>query len=232
MIVNLLIGLPGDRPGGLLLTVLIFSSSGLAALGAGFLYATLAVANPRASLPLQAGSAALRGIPLLLLIFMLAHVPGLSMHAAGFSALVAYSFSHVGEVIRSFIAAYPRSQREQARLMGMRAVAEWFQLRAPWTLWRSWNALFTHWVSLLKDTGALVLLGIGELTTVAKILSEQQASFERWIAVLLLAAALYLGATMVLIRVLQRVPGRLGRLAAAEQGQRVGELEFTSERSR
>jgi ABC-type amino acid transport system permease subunit len=228
MTANLLIGLPGDRPGGLLLTILIFFASGLAALVLGFIYATTAAANPRASLPLQAGSAVLRGVPLLLLIFMLAHVPGLSMHVAGFLALVLYSFSHVGEVIRSFIAAYPRSQREQARLMGLRAASEWFQLRAPWTLWRSWNALFTHWVSLLKDTGALVLLGIGELTTVAKILSEQQASFERWIAVLLLAGALYLGATMVLIRVLQRVPGRLRRLAVAEEGQKFSGLEKRS----
>jgi polar amino acid transport system permease protein len=217
MVMTLLTGLPGDRPGGLALTVLVFAASGLTALVLGFSYATFAVAHPRASLLLQAGSAVLRGIPLLLLIFMLAHVPWLSMRAAGFTALVLYSFSHVGEVIRSFLAAYPRGLREQARLTGMGTLTEWLQLRAPWALWRSWDALFTHWISLLKDTGALILLGIGELTTVAKILSEQEASFEQWITVLLLAAALYLATTLLLIRVLQRAPGKLGRLAVAEQ---------------
>src|SRR5688500_5293465 len=119
MIENLLVGMPGDRPGGLVLTVVVFFLSGLAGLGLGFAYATVAVAYPRASLVLQACSALLRGVPLLLLIFMTAHIPWLSILTAGVAALVLYSFSHVGEVLRSFLASYPRSSREEARLIGM-----------------------------------------------------------------------------------------------------------------
>jgi ABC-type amino acid transport system permease subunit len=214
---NLLIGLPGDRPGGLILTVLYFFASGLGALLVGFVYGAIGAVFPRASLPLQAASAILRGVPLLLLAFLLAHLPHLSLGVAGLVALLLYSFSHVGEVLRSFMASYPTYLSEQARLVGLGAFREWLQLRGPWTLWRAWQALLTHWVSLLKDTGALVVLGVGELTTVAKMLSETSASYERWVTVLVVAAAMYLAATLALIRGLRFAPGRLGDVMRSEE---------------
>jgi polar amino acid transport system permease protein len=212
MIVNLLIGLPGERPGGLVLSVLYFVAAGGAALAAGYVYGALAVALPRASLLLQAATAVLRGIPLLLLVFLLAHVPHLSLATAGFLALLVYSFAFVGEVLRSFLVAYPASAAEQGRLMGLSIVHEWIRLRVPWTLWRAFPALLTHWVSLLKDTGALVVLGIGELTTVAKILGEVATNLEDWALVLLTASALYLAATMALIKGLPLLMGMVVRI--------------------
>ena len=74
------------------------------------------------------------------------------------------------------------------------------------------SALITHWVSLLKDTGALVVLGIGELTTTTKMLSEIAPSFEQWAIVLLVAAALYLGATLALIQFVPLASGKLFRI--------------------
>jgi ABC-type amino acid transport system permease subunit len=62
-------------------------------------------------------------------------------------------------------------------------------------------------VSLLKDTGALVVLGIGELTTVAKILGEVATTLEDWALVLATASALYLAATMALITGIPAVMG-------------------------
>jgi len=44
MILNLLIGLPGDRPGGLVLTLVCFFASGAGALMVGFVYAVICVA--------------------------------------------------------------------------------------------------------------------------------------------------------------------------------------------
>jgi polar amino acid transport system permease protein len=209
MIENLLIGLPGGRPGGLVLTILYAITSGAAALALGFVYAAIGVVLPRASLPLQAASAFLRGVPLLLLVFLLAQASGLSVGMAGFFALLLYSFAHVSEVLRSFLTSYPASLSDQARVMGIGPVREWLQLRMPWTLRHAWGAIGTHWVSLLKDTGALVVLGIGELTTVAKALGETPAGPDQWVVVLVSAAALYLAATLVLIRLLGSVERRM-----------------------
>jgi len=218
MVLNLLIGLPGDRPGGLLLSLIYFFASGAAALALGCVYAVLCVALPRVSLLFQAASAVLRGLPLILLVFLFAHVPWFVVGVAGLIALTVYSFGHVGEVLRSFLAAYPTAAAEQARLMGMSSIRDWLQLRVPWTLWRSWTALVTHWVSLLKDTGALVILGIGELTTTSKVLSEVSPSFEQWATTLVVAACLYLGATLALIQFVPFVVGKLFRILQQEQG--------------
>jgi ABC-type amino acid transport system permease subunit len=199
MLENLLIGLPGERPGGLALTVLYAITSGVAALVLGFAYAAIGVALPRASLPLQAANALLRGVPLLLLALLFAQAGSLTVGVAGFFALLLYSFSHVSEALRSFLATYPGSLMEQARIMGLGPVREWLGLRFPWTLRRAWGAIGTHWVSLLKDTGALLVLGIGELTTVARALGETPSGQDRWLVVLVSAAALYLAATAALV---------------------------------
>jgi ABC-type amino acid transport system permease subunit len=217
MVMNLVAGLPDDRPGGLVLTIAVFVAAGFGAVVFGFLYATVCVGLPRLSLALQAAAALLRGIPLLLLVFLFAHLPEVPKFAAGLGALVVYSFVHVGETLRSFLAAYPTHLREQARVVGLGPVREWLQLRIPWTFWRALAALGTHWVSLLKDTGALVVLGIGELTTVAKVLSEGPYGDEHWIEVMLWAGALYLSATLALIQAIEYVTAKLGQLVPSEE---------------
>jgi polar amino acid transport system permease protein len=207
MVVNLFLGLPNARPGGLMLTVLFFMGAALAAMAAGFAYGALCVVIPRASLPLQGASALLRGVPLLLLMFLLAQTTGLPIGASGLLALILYSFAYVGEIIRSFLSSYPVSLANQARVMGLDPVREWLRLRVPWTIGSALDALGTHWISLLKDTGALVVLGIGELTSVAKVLSETTASYDRWILVLVTAAGVYLSVTLLLIQGLHVVRG-------------------------
>lgn len=212
MVVNLLVGFPGQQPGGLVLTVLYFLAAGSGAVLAGFAYAVVCATMPRWSLPLQALSSLLRGIPLLLLVFLSAHVSGLSTGAAGLVALLLYSYAHVGEIFRSFLVSYPEHMSEQARVMGITPARELLRLRMPWTLWRAWDAVTTHWVSLLKDTGALVVLSIGEMTTVAKMLSEAPGSSQQWVAVLVLVGAFYLAATLALIRIIQLTAGQLIRV--------------------
>ncbi|WP_431857313.1 ABC transporter permease subunit [Azospirillum sp.] len=211
----LLFGLPDQQPGGLLLTVLLFLATGGAAVLLGLLYATAATALPLTALPLQAASAVLRGVPPLLLVFVLAHLVSASMLLAGMLALALYSFSHTGEILRSFVAAYPPTLAAQARIMGVSPWREWLTLRLPWALWRGLPALLTHWASLLKDTGALVVIGIGELTTVAKLLSEARADWSAWVMVLGLAAAFYLATTLLVLKLL---PAALRALLCVPRG--------------
>jgi len=208
MIVNLLIGLPDQRPGGLALSVLSALVAGAGALLLGLVYATVCVGAPRLSLLVQGALAVLRGIPLLLLIFVLAQLTTLPLAAAGFAALGLYSLAHVGETLRAYLATYPQAMRDQARVMTISPVRELLQLRLPWTLRQALDALGTHWISLLKDTGALTVLGIGELTTIARLLSERAATTQ-WALILLTAAGLYLLAVLALIRVLRFVKLRL-----------------------
>jgi polar amino acid transport system permease protein len=207
VIVDLLIGLPDQRPGGLLLSILTAVAAGLCAVLVGLGYATVCVWAPRLTLALQAPLALLRGIPLLLLVFLLAQATTLPLVTAGFVAVFLYSLSHVGETLRAYLGAYPRALRDQARVLAVPPVREWVALRVPWTVRRSLDALGTHWISLLKDTGALTVLGIGELTTVARLLGER-ASTSDWYLILLTAAALYFVAVLVLIRCMSLLKAR------------------------
>jgi polar amino acid transport system permease protein len=210
VIVDLLVGLPGQRPGGLLLSVVCAVAAGGCAALVGLCYATACVAAPSVTLTVQGALALLRGVPLLLMVFALAQLTTLPLIASGFVALFLYSLSHVGEALRSYLATYPPVLREQARLLGMSAGREWARLRVPWTVRRSLDALGTHWISLLKDTGALTVLGIGELTTVARLLSERTDT-TGWLLVLLLAAGLYLVTVLALTRTLTVLTTRFGR---------------------
>jgi polar amino acid transport system permease protein len=202
MITDLLIGFPGQRPGGLALTIVMTIGSGVAAMVLGVTYATICVHLPRISLPLQAALAVLRGIPLLLLVFALAQLSSLALPAVGFAALLLYSLCHIGEILRGYLSAYPRVLRDQSRLLCVGRVREWAGLRLPWTFRQSLDTLATHWIDLLKDTGALTVVGIGELTTVASLLSER-ASSGQWELILAVSGLLYLGATVTLIQVIK-----------------------------
>lgn len=216
MIDTLLFGLPGDRPGGLVLTVVFFLAAAAASLTASLVYAIACTTLRGLGAILQVVSALLRGVPVLLLVFLAAvFMPG-PVEIAALLGLVLYSWSHAGEILRGFLAAYPRALRDQARVMGMTATAELVRLRVPWTLQRALDALLTHWVSLLKDTGALVVLGIGELTTLARTLSETAATTTEWATVVATASALYLATTLALVTLVGRARPRRGHRTRRE----------------
>ena len=206
----LLIGLPGERPGGIALTVVYAVGAALTAVGVGFGYAVLAARPTGSAVVVQAFGAALRGVPLLLLIFALANMSRLPVRWAGAVGLALYSAAHVGEILRGFVGCYPALAVDQAWVMGGTRWQEWCCVRGPWLWWRALPALSTHWVSLLKDTGALVVLGIPELTTVAKMCSERTNDGAQWVIVLACAAALYLTATLVLVHGLHGISAWAG----------------------
>lgn len=208
MITDLLIGLPAQRPGGLVLTLIVAIGSAAGSLLLGVVYATICVHAPRLSLALQAPMALLRGVPLLLMIFSLAQLTTLPLIMTGYLALLLYSLCHVGETLRGYLASYPHGLRDQSRVLGYGWAREWAALRLPWTLRSSLNALATHWISLLKDTGALAVLAIGELTTVASTLS-QNVGVRDWELIIGLAGLLYLSVTIILIQSLEFLRRRL-----------------------
>jgi ABC-type amino acid transport system permease subunit len=154
MIVDLLIGLPAQRPGGILLTIILAVGSASGAMVLGMIYALVSARFPWLSLGLQGGLAVMRGIPLLLLVFALGQLTSLPLVVTGYLALLLYSLCHVGETLRGFLASYPRDLRDQSRVLGHGWARDWILLRLPWTLTHSMDALATHWISLLKESAS------------------------------------------------------------------------------
>lgn len=208
MIENLLIGLPYDRPGGLILSLIYFVGASGAAILLGFVYCYVCTSFRAVGWVLQVLSTIVRGVPLLLLVFLFAHIPNISTAMAGLSALILYSLTHTGEILRGFMSSYPEYMDAQARVIGLGHFSEWVTVRIPWVVSKSLPALLTHWISLLKDSGALIVISIGELTTVAKSLSESSAQFHVWASILLMTATIYFVTTLILIKVVNYVGNR------------------------
>lgn len=202
MITDLLIGLPAQRPGGIVLTLILAVSSATGAMVLGVVYAVVCVRFPLISLGLQAALAVMRGVPLLLLVFALGQLTSLPLTVTGYLALLLYSLCHVGETLRGFLASYPRELRDQSRVLGHGWGRDWVVLRLRWTLTHSMDALATHWISLLKDTGALAVLAIGELTTVATTLSLN-SDVSQWELIITVSGVIYLTLTVILIQSLE-----------------------------
>ena len=209
MLVDLLIGLPDDRPGGLVLSLTYGLVAGGVALALGGVYAVACARYPRSTIVVQAVSAIVRGVPVLLLVFVTSMLSTLSVRVAALLALILYSWSHSGEILRSFAVSFPQATDEQATVMGLSGPRRWVGLRMGWALTQSFRALVTHWLSLLKDTGALVVLGVAELTTVARSLSEGRFDQRGWLTVLVTAGGLYLVATLALLQILRHIALRL-----------------------
>ena len=202
---SLILGLPGERPGGLALSVLAFLAAAVAGLAMGALYAVVCVSSRLASSPLMMAAAVIRGIPPIVIVFALIHVPSFSALSGGLLGLALYSFSHVGETMRAYLMVYPQPLADAARTTGLHPFLDWTYFRLPWALRRSLPALTTHWISLLKDTGALVVLGVAELTTTAKLISESTAHVDAWASVLGTAALLYFLTTCALLAAINRL---------------------------
>ena len=74
MIESLVFGLPFDPIGGLVLTIMLFIVSSIAACLVGYVYAVVYVCLPRVGMVMLTLSALIRGVPLLLLVFISSYI--------------------------------------------------------------------------------------------------------------------------------------------------------------
>lgn len=195
----LLFGLPNSNIGGLSLSILVFVSSALLGLSIGLLYALVGVTGKALGRTLFVAFALIRGIPPILLVFGSAHLLPGSIMSSAILALALYSACHIGEVFRGYLNVYPTAQTRVAKVLHIPIHYDWLMIRIPWLLGKSFEAIKTHWISLLKDTGALIVVGVAELTTVTKLIVSSSYSTSEWLKILSISASLYLIATLTLI---------------------------------
>jgi len=113
-----------------------------------------------------------RNTPLLIQIFIIFFgLPGigikLSPYISGLTALVLYVGAYNTEVIRSGLEAVPRGQMEAAKSLGLTGVQAFLYIILPQTVRISLPALGNNWVSLVKNSSLVSVIGMVELTWVA-----------------------------------------------------------------
>jgi len=188
---NLLIGFPGHRPGGLLLSMgLAILAIGLAFL-MGIVIGTGCASGKR---PLRWAChlyvQIFRGLPLVLLLLLVHQSLG-SRLALNFtpltSALVAltlYSSAYQAEIVRAGLRTVPQPMVDAARLLGGNPFQLYRRIKLPYALRVMLPAFTGQAISLFKDTSVVIIIGVADLMTVARIaLGSDVGNAPYWLAI-------------------------------------------------
>lgn len=152
----------------------------------------------------------IRGVPLLVIIFFvyfgLGRVLSLPQFVAGVLAIGLCYSAYIGESLRAGIEAIPRGQWEAARSLGM----SWFQTMRWVVLPQAFRIvippLMNEFISCLKDSSLVSIIGLRELTRAGREYSSGTfVDFQTW----LMVGLLYLLMTALLTRVAGRLESKL-----------------------
>ena len=198
---NLLVGFPNNRPGGLLLSVLLSAGT----IGAGFLLAVLVGFGYHSRFRLVRFLAGrfvwlIRGIPLIVLLVLAFQILGtgivfgleLSAFWAAVVTLTLYAAAYQGDIVRAGIGAVPAQLIEDARVIGASRPAVVRTITVPYALRVMRPALVTQAITIFKDSSVVVVLGVADLTTTARIaLGSDITNAPFWVATYLTVGLLY-----------------------------------------
>jgi His/Glu/Gln/Arg/opine family amino acid ABC transporter permease subunit len=210
---ELLFGFPGQRPGGLILSLIL----AVIAIAIGFLLAMVIAVGQESPWRLVRWLARgyveiFRGIPLILLLLLIYQVVGgqrfglnLSPRLGAIVTLALYSGAYQAEILRAGLKAVPVQLVDSARLMGS----------SPWQLFRLIRLRYAFRVmlpaftgqaiSLFKDTSVVIIIGVGELMTVARsVLGSDIRNSPYWVSLYILVGGLYFGLAFSLSMVARR----------------------------
>lgn len=210
---NLLIGFPGERPGGLLLTILLAFVSIVAGFGLALPLGSMGVSRwwlvRRMA---DAYVAVFRGLPLLLLLLLVHQVAGgrfgldfSPLTSAGI-ALTLYAAAYFTEVIRAGLLAVPREMMESARTMGAGLDRLFIRIRLRYAVHKMMPALANETITVFKDSSVVVVLGVAELMTVARAtLGSSVKNSIYWVPMYLLVGLMYASVALLVSRAAVRL---------------------------
>ncbi len=215
----LLLGYPGHRPGGLLLSVLLAGGG----IGAGLMIALLLgpVLESRSALLRRISEMyvqVVRGLPLILLLLLIHQILGIARRSGiplstGTSALVAlavYSSAYQATIVRAGLRSVPVDLIESARLVGSSGWQVYWRIRLRYTLHVMLPAFTGQAISLFKDTSVVVILGVAELMTVAgTVLGSDVRNASHWVGLYLLVGMSYFLVAFGLSAAARRFENRL-----------------------
>ncbi len=149
-----------------------------------------------------------RGAPLILIIFLVGFgVPALRIQGLttnvivlGTVAVVLTYSAYVAEVIRSGILSVHQSQRAAARSLGLTSNQAMRYVILPQAIRRVIPPLLNDFVSLLKDTGLVSILGVTDAVRAAQINASRTFNYTPYVA----SAILFLLITIPLTRFIDR----------------------------
>lgn len=204
---------------GLQITVVLALASGALGSLLGLLVALGKLSKLRVSALLgQAYTTIVRGLPELLVILVVyfggtAAITALTgryveinAFAAGVAALVIVFGAYCAEIFRGAIISVPRGQAEAARSLGLRPWQIWLFVILPQMMRVALPAYCNLWISLVKDTSLVSVIGLTDIMRVAFI---GAGSMRDPLTFYLMASALYLALTSLALASFRALERRL-----------------------
>ena len=209
----LLFGFPGQRPGGLTLSLIL----AVLAVAVGFCLAMPVSGAERAGWrPLRWCAVAyvelFRGLPLILLLVLVHQGLGgvrfgldWSPRISALVALILHSSAYQAEILRAGLSTVPVELVESARLMGSRPRQVYLLIKLRYALRVMLPAFTGQAISLFKDTSVVVVIGVAEVMTVARMaLGADVTNAPYWVTMYSFVGVLYFVIAFTLSRLSQR----------------------------
>ena len=132
-----------------------------------------------------------RNTPVLVQMYISYYVIGtlfnLSSLQAGILTLSAFCAAYVAEIVRGTLQQFEKGQIEAAKSIGLTPFQTYYLVIGPQALRRMLPALVGQFVSLVKDSSLVSVLGTVDLTKAAlNIVAVSFRSFETWFVIALL----------------------------------------------
>lgn len=209
---------------GLKTTVILALVSGVLGMALGLLAAAGRLSRWKAvSLAVGFYTTIIRGVPELIIILLIYFGGTVAISAffdryvevnaflAGVVSLTVVFGAYTAEIFRGAVLSIPRGQIEAARSLGLHPWQTWLLVTLPQMLRIALPALANQWISLVKETSLISIVGLTDIMRVAAI---GAGSLRAPLSFYLAASALYLTLTslaLVIFNLLERrfaVPGR------------------------
>lgn len=214
----LLFGYPGQRPGGLVLSIL------LAVLGVGLgLFVAIGLGSASQSRfrsvrwLTRLYVEIFRGLPLILLLLINYQVVGggrfgieLSPWWAALISLTLFSSAYQAEIVRSGLQAVPRQLEDSARVIGSTPWQVYSQVKLRYAFRVMMPAFAGQAISLFKDTSVVVVIGVSDLMTVARsALGSDLTNSSYWVSLYIFVGVLYFVVAFGIAQIAERWERRL-----------------------
>jgi His/Glu/Gln/Arg/opine family amino acid ABC transporter permease subunit len=161
---------------------------------------------------------AFRGTPLLIQIFLIFFgLPSLGIQfdpfVAGILALSLNSAAYQGEIFRGGVQSISKGQMEAARAMGLTYNQTLFNVIIPQALRNAMPAYTNEFITMIKDSSLIMIIGVLELTMRGKIVISM--TFQPFVVYFFVAVVYFIMtfATSRALRYIERknaIPGMMG----------------------
>ena len=202
---------------GILITIALAFLAEVVGVALGLLLSLLKISRSKIlSWPAQLYIDVFRGTPLLIqiiIIFFTTASVGVRMNSLFFAGLVALalnSAAYVAEIFRAGIQSIDKGQMEAGRASGLTYGQTMRHIIVPQAFRRTIPPLTNEFVTLVKDTSLVSVIGLAELLRAARVVQSQTFNGSPLIA----AAIIYLAICLPLIYLANALERRLNRKTA------------------